>query len=241
MIGIGGLGLNVSQPKSGSPPFSPADLGSGLAIWLRADLGLTMGTGVSAWADQSGNGRNYSQATGSRQPTLGTAINGKETLHFTAAATQFLTRTGAYAFTAAHVFIVAKIVADPPPGIKDGLWRFGTGAASHYPLSTGTLYEEFGTNTRRDAIAKAISLTTDHCYEVITTATEYTIKLNGTQIYTSGTNTVAWDNPTLIGSSQAQTGLLDGDVAEMILADHKLTTERTSLAAYFLTRYGITI
>ncbi len=36
--------------------------------WVRADLGITIGTGVSAWADQSGNGKDYTQATGANQP-----------------------------------------------------------------------------------------------------------------------------------------------------------------------------
>jgi len=47
--------------------FSPKKL-SGLVIWLRSDLGITIGTGVSTWADQSGNGNDVTQATGSKQP-----------------------------------------------------------------------------------------------------------------------------------------------------------------------------
>lgn len=37
-------------------------------FYLNADLGVTIGTGVSAWADQSGNGNNFTQATGGKQP-----------------------------------------------------------------------------------------------------------------------------------------------------------------------------
>ncbi len=43
---------------------------SNLHFWLRADRGVTIGTGVSAWADQSGNGVDFSQATGSKQPAF---------------------------------------------------------------------------------------------------------------------------------------------------------------------------
>lgn len=42
--------------------------GANLVQWLRADLGITIVTGVSAWADQSGNGNNAIQATGTAQP-----------------------------------------------------------------------------------------------------------------------------------------------------------------------------
>lgn len=41
-----------------------------LAWWVRPDMGYTMGTGVAAWADQSGNGVHELQGTGSLQPAL---------------------------------------------------------------------------------------------------------------------------------------------------------------------------
>jgi len=48
---------------------------------VQSDLGITIGTGVSAWADQSGNGNNYSQATGSKQPARNAAaLNGFATV-----------------------------------------------------------------------------------------------------------------------------------------------------------------
>jgi hypothetical protein len=39
-----------------------------LAAWYQAEKGITIGTGVSAWADQSGNGNTLTQATGANQP-----------------------------------------------------------------------------------------------------------------------------------------------------------------------------
>lgn len=59
----------LEQPKA---IFNPKKL-NGLLIWLRSDLGITIGTGVSTWADQSGNGNNVTQATGSRQPAYTTS------------------------------------------------------------------------------------------------------------------------------------------------------------------------
>lgn len=50
--------------------WSPSQLAN-LALWLRGDMGITLnGTQVSAWADQSGNGRHFAQASGSLQPTF---------------------------------------------------------------------------------------------------------------------------------------------------------------------------
>ena len=60
-------------------PKSP-DAVTGLWQWLKADAGITKdgSNNVSAWADQSGGGRNMTQATGANQPLWvdGGAFNG---------------------------------------------------------------------------------------------------------------------------------------------------------------------
>lgn len=49
----------------------------------RADLGVTISTGVSQWNDLSGNGRNYTQGTAANQPTfIASAVNSKPALQF---------------------------------------------------------------------------------------------------------------------------------------------------------------
>lgn len=56
--------------QDAAPIWTPAKLPN-LALWLRADLGITLnGSKVSAWADQSGNANNFSQANGANQPTF---------------------------------------------------------------------------------------------------------------------------------------------------------------------------
>lgn len=65
------LGIGLGLTKRDLPPFSPADLRP--ALWLRADLGITLNSGnVSAWADQSGNGRHLTQGTMGAQPAYAT-------------------------------------------------------------------------------------------------------------------------------------------------------------------------
>lgn len=59
--------------------FSPLAV-SGLGIWLDADDASTImiATGVSQWNDKSGNGRHFSQASTTKQPSYQTAaINGR--------------------------------------------------------------------------------------------------------------------------------------------------------------------
>lgn len=52
-----------------APPTTPLTVyGADLHQWLRGDLGITIVTGVSAWADQSGKGNDATQGTGAAQP-----------------------------------------------------------------------------------------------------------------------------------------------------------------------------
>lgn len=62
--------------------FDPRQI-SGLGLWLDASDSstITIATGVSAWNDKSGNGRNFSQVTSSRQPTrMSAGQNGLDTI-----------------------------------------------------------------------------------------------------------------------------------------------------------------
>lgn len=68
-----GIGIGIGTCFGGGGPFVPTKL-SGCVLWLRADLGVTLnGSNVSAWADQSGNGRDLAQATTTKQPPYSTS------------------------------------------------------------------------------------------------------------------------------------------------------------------------
>lgn len=76
--------------------FTPASV-SGVLAWYRADLGVTTSTGVSGWSDQSGSGdagRNLTQATGTKQPSVNASdasYKNKPTLSFASGSGQYLT------------------------------------------------------------------------------------------------------------------------------------------------------
>ncbi len=64
---------------------TPAPPSSGLQLWLKADTGVSVsGSNVTAWADQSGNGNNYTTAAGTPQLLApGSGINGLPAIRFT--------------------------------------------------------------------------------------------------------------------------------------------------------------
>ena len=68
-------------------PYGRQDttLPTGMKLWLKGDAGVTKdgSNKVSAWADQSGNGNNATQATSSKQPTwVDNAVNGHPVMRF---------------------------------------------------------------------------------------------------------------------------------------------------------------
>ena len=64
------------------PVWKPTSL-SGCVLWLRSDLGVITGSGVSTWADQSGNGRDLFQATEASKPSqVLNQINGHPVIRF---------------------------------------------------------------------------------------------------------------------------------------------------------------
>jgi len=83
------LGIGLTIPRriynGSAAPFTPADL-TGLELWYDASVTASItvsGTNVTAWADQSGNGRDLLNASGTARPQYpGTALNGIPTVEF---------------------------------------------------------------------------------------------------------------------------------------------------------------
>jgi hypothetical protein len=66
-----------------SKQFDPRTIAGIYAWWDASDSAtITTDTGVSVWADKSGNGRNATQSTGNNQPTRTVTINGRLALTF---------------------------------------------------------------------------------------------------------------------------------------------------------------
>ena len=86
----------------GGAPFSPANL-SGLSLWLKADAGVTTsGSNVTAWADQSGNGKNMTSGV---NPIFVNGVkNGKPALSFTGS--EYMIGPSVFTGSASRTFFV---------------------------------------------------------------------------------------------------------------------------------------
>lgn len=250
MIGLS-LGLNRFGTTAPSVAFVPTDI-TNLDFWVRGDLG-TSGVDAaaqSAWNDQSGNARHATQATGGLQPLLRTTgaglINGLSTLDFDGsddcmALPNFLT-----ALSAGEIFIVGKIDVDPPAAAGQtghAAWFGNAGATAHFPFTDGTIYEDFGTNTRKTQSNPTPAMTSPFLYHVQASATHECF-LNGTSLAAAVANTVSWTTTPFIGKSNPAglVAVYAGVIAEVIFYGRTLTAgERSSVKSYVASRYGITV
>jgi len=224
--------------------------GSKLMSWHRADLGLTFSSGalVSDWADQSGNGRTFSEATPGNQPNQTVLGGGQSALHFDATYPCKLTLSGtSYGSPSAfQLFRIFKRNADPPPSsAKAGLDDFGTYAAkTHAPYTDGVIYDCTGlSSTRMTCGDPATSLSSLCMYESLSTASKWQARVNGTLLYDapSGFGVGVPASP-IIGGAPSAGIYMDGEIAEVIALNAEASGgERTAFAAYVLDLYGLTV
>ena len=234
-----GLGVRLPHRRGLATGFQPTKLPD-LQLWLRGDLGITLnGADVSAWADQSGQGNHFVQATEADQPVYdatNSAFNDQATLQGDAVS-EHLESVGFTIATALDVFFVA----DAPPGPVAGIARWGASVATPaYPWNDGNVYIDIGSTVRQTVPAEA-DVVVPHYLEVISTSAEWTARITGVEKFTTGTNTFAWDAgvPRLFSSAAGDT-YWAGTIAEVIAYDRKLSAaERAEVEAYIGARYGL--
>lgn len=116
----------------------------------------------------------------------------------------------------------------------------GSGQASFWPFtySPDTIYSDFFSTTRQNYNTTGIAdINGWHVLNEISTGSEWTSIIDGIQQFTTGTNTVGFSGTQIIGSAVGGTGL-DGDLAEVIMYDHKLTAdERAAVTAYLTSKH----
>jgi hypothetical protein len=226
-------------------------LPSGLALWLKADVGVsTDGSGVTTWADQSGNGRDWTRSgTTGTAPSLVTNVqNGLPVVRQTAgpdASNVCLTRAAFFSGNVpGELMTVIRSVNNlnyAPFG-----WNFNSssGNSEHYTYGPGTWYENWGANARPSAgVPSAVYLNFNIMNVSAGTGTNnYVGRIGGTTYITSTISSNAWDSPNwaLFARDAACSFSWQGDIGEILVYDHVLSaSERAAVYTYLQARWAV--
>lgn len=214
-------------PDRGVIQVSPPKLVSGAVAHWDATLitGVANSTQISSWADQSGNGYNFSQGTTASQPTYKQAsINGHPSVSFDGA----YYMTGTMSLAAANtVFVVAQ-----PIYLENYGHFFGAGTSVAYGNNQGSPYlsNASGTNLVGSTgltVGKMAVLT------YVNNGTTSAVRINGVE--TDGSAAASSAQTTIsIGASSTGSGPTDSYIGEIIVYNSILTAAQIRQNENFL-------
>lgn len=227
---------------SGEVPSTLADMWA----WYEPsrETGLVDDDPIGTLTDQHGGGRNWTQSTAAWKPIYKENIlNGLACARgegFVGVDAHFWTGPNLSGLTAGHIFLIAICDTEGISTAGNGLWNFGTqGNDVFYPWVDSVIYDSTLSSVRKTVGDPAPSLTSWRVIEVISTNSEWTFNLDGTQIFTTGTNTVSGNaSPRLMRNNSGDA--LKGYVAGLYICSAKLTTDRATLITYINSRFGLT-
>ncbi len=237
--GIGpGKGVNPGNNK-----VTPLTIIKSVPVlqWVRGDLGITLATGVSAWADQSGNNHNFAQATGAKQPVYNpsdSGLNFQPTLSATAVNSTELVNTTLPLGQNLWISGIGKETSYA----NAALW----GSRSGQPETTD-LYDAAGAGNVSIYSGTAVNsgiilpLNTWQRMEALYSTTAAYIKVGGRLTggaLNSGTNTAT--GASIFSTTGA--AFWNGAIAERIVTQGKPSpAEIAALDNYYLSRYGFDV
>lgn len=241
--------FGMAAPAGGGS-FDPTSV-DGCALWLDAsDAGsftYHSGSLISQWDDLSGEGHDATQSNSGLSPERTGTQNGLTTVVFGGEDNPgYLNFADVFSsLTAATFFITYALVEDPPTDVNDtGMFWFGTATTrSHHPYTDGIVYDGFGSTTRKDTGNPSTDMTAWNTYRVLTKSGEWTSWFDGTQFYTTATNTVGFKTACELGHAffPATTNYyLNGEVGEVLLYDNDISDDDAAdIEDYLATKWGL--
>lgn len=224
---------------------------TGLSLWLDASdaatlfqdsAGTTAATAnndvIGRWADKSGNANHATQTTTADKPLLKTAVqNGLNAVQ--GISTDKLLLPDLSAMTAGQVFVVVSNAS-----AATDMWRLGSHAERSFWVGAGpSIYDTFGTTARKNTgnpatTIPSFNVANFNIYSAASASGAWTNWINGTQHYTTGTNTVGFpSDPMLFHTSFSG---FHGSFAELLLFTRVLTTdERDAVTEYLNTKWAV--
>jgi hypothetical protein len=226
---------------------------SNLPLWLRADFGTIVGSGLlTRWADISQNENDATTSSPNQPSLINEAINDLPAVSFTPGASgNFLSIPSAVSdfSSGASIFIVAK-----PKALTSGSQILSLGSSGSLANAvtvsinssgqpTLSVYDSSGTPTTVSA-STAFSTAAFHLYEFVQSGSTATVYMDGIQV---GQNAAMNSLPTgsmtgsYIGQSVAGGDYFTGDLAEVMVYNTSLSqSSRSAVEAFLLHKYQLT-
>lgn len=201
--------------------------------------------GIDRWYDQGPTGgRDWEQDTDGDQPqSVGTSdgfsyaeLDGSSAQHFWNGPDM------SGISTAAEIYIVLRKTLAPGPAEHTGLCHLGTASqGTYWPWTQSQIFSAIGSTARHTTVNPGITFTDWHCGRVLTKAGEWTGEIDGTQFFTTGTNTVGFRSAPKLGTSHTAGFRFHGDIAELLIFDEELDADaRAAIESSIEDHYGIT-
>ncbi len=226
--------------------FSPVQR-SGLLFWYRSDLGITLnGSGVSAWADQSGNGRDLTQATAAKQPIYSASdasYSGAPSLNFVSANVNTMS-TAAFGSPIAQpgtVYIVTTFTgpASTEQHIFDAI-SFGHRWSFYRNASANDWVQTDGLGGGNDGGASGAKSVFGLLYNTASSSVYRNDSVNALSSGALGGDTLA--GITVGSLLSGGVNAYDGSVTEILgIAGVDSQAQRTQMFSYLGARYGVAV
>jgi len=261
--------VDAPQPETGeaAPPFSPADFGVTLVLWLEGDVGVTtatcpLGQCVTRWADQSTWGNDAVLPEAGTPPTL-SSTGGHGAVSFDDFDGGTITSldvadTSSIEFKSFSLVAVATDRANVSP--HDGVLltkQISTSSPYYGPgfflnCSNGGLTSAMGRACVQIDITQFVASSELGLFDGVARSYVAVYDVSSTTL-SLGVNDDPWANalvnnenitakgfPLRIGGSGYARQTMTGDIAEMIALDTPMTTSQwTGLYGYLRTKYGL--
>ena len=221
--------------------WTPAALGSSLALWLDANDASTItlnGSTVSQWRDKSGNARHVAQSTAANQPTYtANGLNGKPVLTFDGA------QRMAASFSVAEPYenwFVLQINGTPATYIfRDGIDETANRVSMVVTNNSLSIASENGAN-----LSTGTGFSFPYGSPLIIggryNGSSSSIFVNGTVVATGTAGTVTTNGLTIGGRYNGSSLNVTGFYAEHILTNGVLsTTDHQTLEGYLMHKCGL--
>jgi hypothetical protein len=241
------LGLRTA-PAIPRRLFKPDQMASLKAWYVSGDNG---GSGLqTGMTDRQGNA-NASGGDALNPSLVIPAFNGHRAIQWSGSSSsaRFSLGTSLLVGSSSGAFFACYQCANDPPSVGrggavfDGFTNDVTGNRnSHQPYEDGTIYEHFGTDTRKTVGNPTPSMSsTQRIYSAHSASGDFRSYLDGTQLFSTGTNSVDFGSGVTkyIGGSFNGT-MFNGKIAEIVAFNSSLTTaERQKVEGYLAWKYGI--